>query len=182
MKQYIFPLVAVAALALPARKVITTVETHARAKPYMDAINKASAQYGIPNGLLYNLLNTESAFRPEVIDGTKKSPTGAVGIAQFLPSTAADLLKVSKEEATRYVSDPFKAIPLAARYLSILRKDKRIGTWEEATAAYNQGAGGVSIAKRAAGKAGSSNWQNFLKPEGRNYVANIKTAMGGAIA
>jgi soluble lytic murein transglycosylase-like protein len=181
IRNAILPAVAVAALTLGTRKVYTTVATKERAQAYMPAIAAATKKYGLPEGLLYKVLEIESSFRPDIISGEKRSPTGAVGIAQFLPSTAAWLLKTDQASAIEYVKDPIKAIDLSGRYLQMLRNDKRITSWEEAAAAYNQGAGGVNIAKRKATAAGGS-WQDFLKPEGRNYVSVIKKGMGGAIA
>jgi len=58
---------------------------------------------------------------------------GALGIAQFMPATAADL--------GIDPLDPFQAIDGAGRYLASLYR--MFGNWTQALAAYNWGAGNV---------------------------------------
>lgn len=156
-----------------------TTKTSTRAAPYMSAINAASVKYGIPDGVLYALLDTESSFLPNVINGNTRSATGAVGIAQFLPSTAADELGLSQSDADKaraveVVKDPYKAIDMAAAYLAKQRKHKNVTNWSEAVIAYNQGAGSVGKAKRA----GGASWLSYIKPEGRNYLTKIQNITG----
>lgn len=100
---------------------------------YRAAIAQAEAQNGIPAGLLARLLWQESRYRPDIIDGRTRSPVGAVGIAQFMPATAA--------EWGVNPLDPFQSIDGAGRYLAWLFK--RLGGWREALAAYNWGIGNV---------------------------------------
>jgi soluble lytic murein transglycosylase-like protein len=104
-----------------------------KAAPYQDAIQGAQDKYGIPNNYLAKLLNAESAFRPDIISGQKRSSTGATGIAQFMPATAAEL-------GVNPV-DPMQSIDAAGRYLNQLYA--RFGNWTEAIAAYNWGQGNV---------------------------------------
>jgi soluble lytic murein transglycosylase-like protein len=104
--------------------------------PYQSLIQGAANQYAVPVLLLAWLLWKESRYNPAIIDGTKRSRVGALGIAQFMPATAAQELG-SVEAAL----DPEQAIPGAARYLSKL--SRAVGTWEEALAAYNWGIGNV---------------------------------------
>lgn len=104
-----------------------------KAAPYQDAIQGAQDKYGIPNNYLAKLLNAESAFRPDIITGQKRSSTGATGIAQFMPATAAEL-------GVNPV-DPMQSIDAAGRYLNQLYA--RFGNWTEAIAAYNWGQGNV---------------------------------------
>jgi soluble lytic murein transglycosylase-like protein len=104
--------------------------------PYQGAIVSACAQYGVPVSILSWLLWKESRYNPAIISGAKRSKVGAMGIAQFMPSTAAQILG-SADAAL----DPAVAIPGAARYLSGLHAS--VGTWAEALAAYNWGIGNV---------------------------------------
>ena len=99
----------------------------ASAGPYLNAIAEAEALHGLPVNMLASLLYQESRYRPEIINGTVKSPAGALGIAQFMPATA-------KQFGINPL-DPFQAIPAAAKYLAKLYK--RFGNWPEALAAYN---------------------------------------------
>lgn len=123
-----------------------------KAAPYADAINAAQNQYGIPDNILAKLLNTESSFSPAVISGQKRSSTGAVGIAQFMPATANDL-GVNP-------LDPVASIDAAGSYLSTLFA--KFGDWPTALAAYNWGMGNVE-------KKGLKN----APPETVNYVKKI---------
>jgi len=104
-----------------------------KAAPYADAIDSAQNKYGIPSNFLAKLLNAESAFRADIIEGKKRSSVGATGIAQLMPTTAADL-GVNP-------LDPIASIDGAGRYLSQLYD--KFGTWEKAIAAYNWGPGNV---------------------------------------
>ena len=169
---------AVSNVATTAANTAKNIRTVAAALPYMPAIIAAEQKYGIPTGLLYTLLKIESEYRPDIISGKTRSNTGAVGIAQFLPSTAADELGLSqsaadKQKAIAYVINPDNAIPLAAKYLRKLYDQDGVDSWDDAMVAYNQGAGAVRAAKRAGGE----NWLQYIKPEGQNYLAKSKTIM-----
>lgn len=94
-------------------------------------IEQAERNHGLPAGLLARLLYQESRYRTDIITGVTKSSAGAIGIAQFLPSTAAEM------GVNPY--DPNQAIPGAARYLR--RLYDRFGEWRLAIAAYNWGQG-----------------------------------------
>lgn len=103
------------------------------AAPYLDAIYAAELRYGLPGGLLARVLYQESRYRDDIISGATPSPTGALGIAQFMPDTAAEL--------GIDPTDPAQAIPAAARYLAQLYG--MFGDWTAALAAYNWGLGNV---------------------------------------
>lgn len=136
-----------------------------RAGGYLPLIQQIEKQNGIPQNLLVRLLDQESKFRPEVIDGTVRSRTGAIGIAQVLPSTAG----APGYSVPRLVNprDPSEAIPWAGKYLRAMYD--RAGSWPKALAAYNQGLGTVLNAAKSAG----ANWLKAVPAEGRNYVASI---------
>lgn len=104
------------------------------AQQYAEHIRQAEQQHGLPQSLLGRVLFQESRFRPDIINGSTRSPVGAVGIAQFMPATAAEL-GVNP-------LDPFQSIDGAARYLRKLFD--RFGNWPEALAAYNWGQGNVA--------------------------------------
>jgi soluble lytic murein transglycosylase-like protein len=104
---------------------------------YQETITQAAAAFNVPVSILAWLLWKESRYNPLIINGTKKSSAGAVGIAQFMPATAAQELG-----SVAAALDPAQAIPGAARYLAKLYK--QVGTWGEALAAYNWGIGNVT--------------------------------------
>ena len=101
---------------------------------YGDTVEKAAEQYDIPVGILAALLEQESGYRPDVINGTTKSSAGALGIAQFLPGTAAQMGVDPL--------DPESAIPGAAKYLRHLM-DTYGFDLKTAIYAYNAGPGTV---------------------------------------
>ncbi len=101
---------------------------------YGPTIQKAAEEYDIPVGILAALLEQESAYRPEIINGTTKSSAGALGIAQFMPGTAAEM-GVNP-------LDPESAIPGAAKYLRHLM-DTYGFDLKTAIYAYNAGPGTI---------------------------------------
>lgn len=146
----------VASVFEPVQDVVMMAKNAVFGTKYDDLINSSAAQYGIPPAVLFNLLNAESRFRDDIITGKKKSPVGALGIAQFMPATAIEELG-SVEAAL----DPSRAIPGAARYLAKLQKSLG-GDLTKAVAAYNWGIGNVK--RKGLVKAPT---------ETRNYVASI---------
>lgn len=101
---------------------------------YAAAIAAAEDANGIPRDLLARLLWQETRYREDIITGRVRSPAGAVGMAQAMPTTAAEW----KFDPL----DPFASIDFAGRYLAWLRG--RHNSWTEALAAYNWGTGNVA--------------------------------------
>ena len=89
--------------------------------------------FDIPSGLLERLLYSECRYREDIINGITRSRTGATGIAQFMPRTAA-WLGVDP-------LDPWQSIAGAAEYLDYLYK--KFKSWKYAVMAYNWGEGNV---------------------------------------
>lgn len=129
-------------------------------KKYAPIIAAAEKMHGIPAGILHRLIKAESAFRSDVINGTTTSAVGALGIAQFMPSTA-------KDEGINPL-DPVASIYGAAKYL------RKVygwvgGDWKKAVAGYNWGAGNVNRVSKEKGTA----WASFVPTETKNYIAKI---------
>lgn len=100
---------------------------------YASAISDAERRWNIPTDLLARVLYQESRYRADVIAGTNRSSVGAIGIAQFMPNTAA-----------QYGVDPynpFSSIDGAGHYLHDLYN--MFGNWQSALMAYNWGPGNV---------------------------------------
>lgn len=114
-----------------------TLKNNIFGTPYDSLITSSADTYGIPPEVLYKLLKTESNFRPEIIVGRRRSSTGALGIAQFMPATAIE--EMGSVEAAL---NPEIAIPAAARYLAKLQRSFG-GDLTKAVAAYNWGIGNV---------------------------------------
>ena len=92
----------------------------------------ATRKYGLPKGLLARVAYQESHFREDVIRGFTKSPAGAVGLMQIVPSAHPGV------DAT----NPHDSIQYAAKYLAAMRK--KFGSWRYALAAYNWGPGNLA--------------------------------------
>jgi hypothetical protein len=116
----------------------------------MDAIDA-----GINPDYFVQQINVESGFNPNAV-----SPSGAVGIAQFLPSTAAG------EGVDPW--NPISALRGAARLMASYSAQYG-GNYAMALAAYNAGGGTVSYAVNL----GGAYWMNYLPAETRNYIHNI---------
>jgi Transglycosylase SLT domain len=115
-----------------------------------DTLAASALESGLSVSFFANLIWQESRFVLRAV-----SPAGALGIAQFMPRTAAAVGLTNP-------FDPVKALPASARLLGALFQ--RFGNLGLAAAAYN------------AGEARVSNWlsnKSGLPLETRNYVLAI---------
>jgi membrane-bound lytic murein transglycosylase D len=129
---------------------------------YFPIFEKALKKHGIPDEIKY-LAIVESGLKPKAI-----SPSSAVGLWQFIPSTGRHYgLKIDTYIDERL--DPEKSTEAACKYLKWLHGV--FGDWHLALASYNCGPGYVSKARKRAGIKGDF-WQiyNFLPQETRSYV------------
>jgi hypothetical protein len=133
----------------------TTTTTILPESQYVAIAEAAATQYGIDPATFVRQINQESGFNPYAV-----SPSGAVGIAQFEPSTAA------AEGVDPY--DPQSALYGAAQLMANLSTQYG-GDYSKALAAYNAGSGAVD----AAVSEGGANWLSYLPAETQNYVAII---------
>lgn len=131
-----------------------TTATNANAS-YQDIARQAATYYGISPDLFVRQIQQESQFNPNAV-----SPAGAEGIAQFMPTTAANM-GVNPW-------DPTNALYGGARLMSQLNQQFG-GNYAQALAAYNAGPGAVQYAINA----GGSNWYAYLPAETQNYVTVI---------
>ena len=98
--------------------------------PYGEIISAVSEAQGVDPLLVRALIQVESDYRPKA-----KSPRGAMGLMQLMPSTA-------KEYKVRNPFDPRANIEAGIRHLKALLD--RLGSTEMALAAYNAGEGAVA--------------------------------------
>jgi hypothetical protein len=96
--------------------------------PYADLFTQAGSRYGVDPAVLAGMAKTESNFNSAAV-----SSSGARGLMQFMPGTAAGLGVDT--------NDPASSIDGAARYLSTLTQ--QFGSTPLALAAYNAGPGTV---------------------------------------
>lgn len=122
-------------------------------RAYQPLIQKAAETSGFDIGTLSRLLKQESNFNPNAV-----SPAGAVGVAQFMPKTAADYGINPR--------NPDEAIPAAGRLLRDL-STRFEGNQGLALAAYNWGPENVEKWKAAGADPAR------MPAETRNYVQTI---------
>lgn len=107
---------------------------------------------GISPDYFVRQINQESGFNPNAY-----SPAGAIGIAQFIPSTAAGL------GINPY--DPVQALRGAAKLMASYARQYG-GDYAKALAAYNAGSGTLNYAVNTCG----TSWLSCLPGETRNYI------------
>ena len=122
---------------------------------FRDTLIGAGARWSVSAALLAAQLMAESNFNPFAV-----SPAGAVGIAQFMPGTAASY-------GLEDPFDPVAAIDAQAHLMSDLIR--RFGSPELALAAYNAGPAPVEACSCVP-----------AIPETSAYVARIMALLGGA--
>jgi len=109
---------------MPLRPLLKPVVFRTR-EEICDTLTAAALNNDLPAQFFIRLLYQESSFRPAAI-----SSAGALGIAQFMPETAAD-------RGLDNPFDPVQAIPASARLLRDLYR--KFGNLGLAAAAYNAG-------------------------------------------
>lgn len=96
--------------------------------PFLAMAKAAADKHGIPQDLFLRLVHQESRFNQNAV-----SHAGAIGLAQLMPQTAAELNVDPKV--------PAQNLEGGARYLK--QQYREFGTWRLALAAYNAGPGAV---------------------------------------
>src|SRR6266481_808590 len=119
---------------------------------YVAIAQQDAAAVGIPPDYFVRQINTESGFNPNAV-----SSAGAVGIAQFLPGTAAGL--------GINPWDPIQALQGAAK-MKASYESQYDGDYAKDLAAYNGGSGTVQSAVNNCG----ASWLNCLPYETRHYI------------
>lgn len=122
---------------------------------YESVARQAAQQAGINPDLFVRQIQQESGFNPNAV-----SWVGAIGIAQFMPATAASM-GVNPH-------DPVAALYASARHMADLQRQFG-GNYAMALAGYNAGPGAVNSAVAR----GGGSWQAYLPYETRHYIATI---------
>ncbi|HZD39276.1 MAG TPA: transglycosylase SLT domain-containing protein [Terriglobales bacterium] len=141
----------------------------ARSGKYMPMITEVLHAEGVPEDLAYLAL-IESGFQTQ-----SASPSGAVGLWQFVAGTARRYgLRIDSWIDER--RDPLKSTRAAAAYLKDLHE--YFGRWYLAIAAYNAGQGAIEKAMQSSGA--KDFWtlsaKAKLKEETRNFVPKFVAA------
>lgn len=130
----------------------TAQMSYSVANDYVSMARQAAANAGISPDAFQRQIQQESGFNPNAT-----SPAGAVGIAQFMPGTAAAM------GVNPY--DPSSALNGGARMMAGLSAQFG-GDYAKALAAYNAGGGAVQSAVAR----GGGNWLAYMPAETQNYV------------
>lgn len=135
---------------------------------YQQLATSYAAQLGLNPAIFTAQIQQESGFNPNAV-----SSAGAIGIAQFMPATAAGLNPPLNPR------DPVASLKAAAQY-DANNLQTYNGDYAKMLAAYNAGNGAVNTAVAAHG----SNWLSYMPTETQNYVKAImanQTAGTGAV-
>ena len=158
----------------PARRAQTKPPRRARAStpasPRGDAqksicllLESAARANGLPVEFFARVIWQESRFRADAVGPVTRSGKRALGIAQFMPGTAAERKLLNP-------LDPIQALPKSAEFLHELRRE--FGNLGLAAAAYNAGPRRVREWMAGSGP---------MPAETRAYVAAITGALGRAM-
>jgi len=108
-------------------------------RPYADLVTRAERDLLLPRGLVWAVMRQESGFRPAV-----RSPVGAVGLMQLMPSTAERVAaELGDKSETQSLTRAHANVRLGSAYLRKLL-DSFQGSVPLALAAYNAGPQAVS--------------------------------------
>lgn len=145
----------VASLPAAAQSAVPAGPTSGLSNPICLMIEAAARTNGLPVDFFARVIWQESRFQPDVVGPLTRGGERAQGIAQFMPTTAAE----------RRLSEPFnpvEALPKSGEFLAELRNE--FGNLGLAAAAYN--AGPQRVREFVAGL-------HDLPAETRNYVRAI---------
>ncbi|MFZ3209164.1 MAG: transglycosylase SLT domain-containing protein [Geobacteraceae bacterium] len=113
---------------------------------FREEVERQALKSGIPTGLVYSIIRTESNFYPAAL-----SPAGAIGLMQLMPSTAKALANGENGKfKTDRLTMPKENIRMGIRHLrgllTLYKGDRML-----AVAAYNAGEGNVNRWLKTAG-------------------------------
>lgn len=158
-------------------------QTKQNRRNYMPLIRAVEEKYQIPQNMLVQLIQQESAFSTKIITGEILSKAGARGIAQFMPATAtewASKLKIDDNDKWK----PEAQIRMAGAFLSdSINKFKRNpnpnisnNAAVFAFAEYNAGLKNIGKALKLA--ASGQDFISALPKETQKYVSSISNWSG----
>ena len=171
-------IIAIICIALVAGILINLVwtlfEKLAYPRKYSEYVEKYSAEYGIPEALIYATIKVESNFEPNAV-----STAGAKGLMQLMPGTFLWLTgdeHLGENLSVKDMLDPEVNIRYGVYYLKYLftKFDRNVTT---VSAAYNGGEGNVikwlADERYSDGEGGLCDYPDEFS-ETENYVQKIK--------
>lgn len=118
----------------------------ANAQKWAPVIAAAEQANGLPTNLLARQAYAESGYQQDVIDGTRSSSAGALGILQLEPayfSTVQRPIPFSDQDTTDQINQAAGQMAALYAQLSSLAASTGQNPWALALAGYNAGAGNV---------------------------------------
>lgn len=139
-------------------------------RAYADQVEKVASELNVAQGLIWGIMKAESMYRPWV-----KSPVGALGLMQVMPTTGQRLAEMMdyKKFTPGMLLQPSEAIRFGAKYLERLGKkfDRSV---QLVAAAYNAGPHRVSQWLYYFGYMQMDEWVEHIPfLETRNYVKRV---------
>jgi hypothetical protein len=144
------------------------------AQKWAPALAAAELAYGLPQGLLARMAFQESSFDQDVIDGTRPSSAGALGILQMLPKyflTVRRPIPFSDSDTQDQIQEAAQQMAKLYGQLEPLASATGQNLWALALAGYNAGAEAVENA------GGIPPY-----PQTQNYVSKILADVPAAAA
>ncbi|OPH35029.1 lytic transglycosylase domain-containing protein [Moraxella lacunata] len=135
----------------------TTAATPSRSanrNAYDHLIRAVAARHGVDPALVKAIIHTESAFNPNA-----RSPVGAMGLMQLMPSTARDM-------GVSNAWDPVQNIEGGVKYIAWLQRQFR--NRDHVVAAYNAGLGNV---RKYGGIPPFRETQNYVRSVNSRYAS-----------
>ena len=138
-------------------------------RPYTELFSRNCAANGLSDALVLSLTKAESSFRADV-----KSPVGAIGLMQMMPTTARMTAgSKTKKFNPLWLTDPEYNIKLGTKHLRGLLNQYHQDT-VYTLAAYNAGAGAVNRWRKTFGDLSRDEFvENIPYQETRDYVKKI---------
>lgn len=131
---------------LAVQAVLAYWQQSANAQKWAPVLAAAEQANGLPQNLLARMAYTESAYSQDVIDGTRASSAGALGILQLEPQyfdTVRRPVPFSDQDTTDQINQAAAQMATLYRQLSPLAAGTGQNPWALALAGYNAGAGAV---------------------------------------
>ena len=127
-------------VAVGADQTISEFDKYEYPQKYADAVEIASAEFGLPENLIYAVIKAESGFDEEAV-----SSAGAMGLMQIMPSTYERDIQPNLGFSARGENALFNyMVNIRSGTYYLARLYKYCGDLETALAMYNAGIGNVS--------------------------------------
>lgn len=144
----------------------------ANAQKWAPVLAAAEQANGLPTNLLARQAYTESSYLQNIIDGTKASPTGALGILQLEPqyfTTVNRPIPFTDQDTSDQISEAAANMASLYQQLYALASSTGQNPWALALAGYDAGAGAV---KKYGGIPPFAETQNYV----RGILADVPAA------